>query len=138
MTLKPVHFFIQMNKGFSINQEQFELLVHRALEEIPQEFLDKIKNVEIFIEKYPSPELKRKLGLGEKDLLFGLYQGVPRPEKSFFQPIHLPDRITLFIEPMLNTCNSEEQLQRRIRKTLIHEVAHFFGFSEEKIRRLGY
>jgi predicted Zn-dependent protease with MMP-like domain len=108
------------------------------LEDIPEEFLEKLENMEIRVEETPSPELLEELGLTERALLFGLYQGVPRSEKSFFQGISLPDHITLFRLPILAVCRSKQDIMLQIRKTLVHEIAHHFGFTEDRIRQLGY
>jgi len=94
--------------------------------------------MEIRVEEAPSPELLKKLRLTGRDLLFGLYQGVPRSGKSFFQGISLPDRITLFRLPILGVCLSEQDIMLQIRKTLVHEIAHHFGLTEDRIRQLGY
>ena len=121
-----------------LSLDQFEALVSQALKEIPQEFLEKLENLEIVVEEEPSPELLKELGVGERDFLFGLYQGVPRPEKSYFQGVNLPNRITLFRAPILRSCRSEQDVKNQVRKTLVHEVAHHFGFSEIRLRHLGY
>lgn len=110
----------------------------RALEEIPEEFLEKLEAVDLFVEDDPSPELLDQLGLDGKDILFGVYQGVPLPEKSYFQGVILPDRITLFRNAFLLSFRSEKAIQTHIKKTLVHEIAHHFGFSESRIRQLGY
>ena len=94
--------------------------------------------MDIFVEEIPDPELLQELGMTGGDLLFGLYQGVPRPGKSFFQGQSLPDRILLFRQPILSICRTEQDILKQIRKTLIHEIAHHFGLSEARIRHLGY
>lgn len=127
-----------MGEKIRLSLDQFLTLVSRALKEIPQEFLEKLENLDIVVEEEPSPELLKELGLGERDLLFGLYQGVPRPGKSYFQGVILPERITLFRAPILRFCRSEECVRDQIKKTLVHEIAHHFGFSETRIRHLGY
>jgi predicted Zn-dependent protease with MMP-like domain len=113
-------------------------LVSRALEEIPDEFLEKLENVDIFVEEAPSPELLKDLGMSDRDLLFGLYQGVPISGKSFFQGQSLPDRIILFRQPILAISRNENDILKQIKKTLIHEIAHHFGLTEARIRHLGY
>jgi predicted Zn-dependent protease with MMP-like domain len=118
--------------------DQFNELVDRALEEIPEEFLEKLENLEIFVEEVPSPELLKELGMTHRDLLFGLYQGVPISGKSFFQGQSLPDRIILFRQPILSICRTEKDILKQIKKTLIHEIAHHFGLTEARIRHLGY
>ncbi|MBA4393672.1 MAG: hypothetical protein C0407_08985 [Desulfobacca sp.] len=125
-------------RNIRLSIDQFNELVIQAMEGIPEEFLEKLENLEIVVEEEASPELLRELGLGKKDLVFGLYQGIPRPEKSSFQGINLPDRITLFRQPILYSCRSEQDVLHSIKKTLVHEIAHHFGFSERRVRQLGY
>lgn len=108
------------------------------MKEIPGEFLERLENVDIFVEEEPSLELIRELGLEPHDGLFGLYQGVPRPGRHFFEGVILPDRITLFRKSFLPYGRNERQIMDQIRKTLVHEIAHHFGFSENRIRQLGY
>jgi predicted Zn-dependent protease with MMP-like domain len=126
------------SKSSQVSLDQFEELVNRALEEIPEEFLEKIEDVDIFVEEVPSPEQLKELGLTGRDLLFGLYQGIPISGKSFFQGQALPDRITLFRLPILSSCRTELEILKQIKKTLIHEIAHHFGLTEARIRHLGY
>ena len=118
--------------------EEFEELVSEAIDEIPPDFLKMLENVEILVEDTPSRELLRQLGLDGRGTLFGLYQGVPRPHKSTFHMFPLPDRITIFRLPILNVCRTREQIANQVRKTVMHEVAHHFGFSEERLKELGY
>ena len=94
--------------------------------------------MEIFVEEEPSSELLGELGLEPHDSLFGLYQGVPRPGRHFFEGVILPDRIILFRKSFLPYGRSERNIMDQIRKTLVHEIAHHFGFSETRIRQLGY
>ncbi|MBI4763809.1 MAG: metallopeptidase family protein [Deltaproteobacteria bacterium] len=94
--------------------------------------------MDIFVEEVPSPELLKEMGMTRGDLLFGLYQGVPRPGKSFFQGQALPDRIILFRQPILSICRTAHEIMEQIKKTLIHEIAHHFGLTEARIRHLGY
>jgi len=121
-----------------LDLEEFEKLVSRALAEIPRVFMEKLENLEIIVEEEPSSEVLESLGLNQGELLFGLYQGVPRPDKSFFQVTLLPDRITLFRLPLLKACRTKKDIMDQIGKTVVHEIAHYFGFSEQEIRKLGY
>ena len=72
------------------------------------------------------------------DTLDGLYQGVPLPERSQFDPPILPDKITIFSEPLLQDFPDPEELRSEIRLTVLHEIAHFFGMDEDAIDDLGY
>lgn len=121
-----------------LTRQEFEELVDQALEEIPAEFLEKLENVEIHVEDEPSRELLREVGIRGGGSLFGLYQGIPETRKSAFHLFPMPDRILIFRRPILRACRTPRQVVREIRKTVMHEVAHHFGFSEERLRELGY
>jgi predicted Zn-dependent protease with MMP-like domain len=121
-----------------IGMEEFEDLVAQALEEIPEDFLAKLDNVEVVVEEDPSPELLRQMGLYGHGTLFGLYQGIPRTQKSSFHFPTMPDRITIYRRPIVQACRTRRRIIEQVKKTVLHEVAHHFGFSEERLRELGY
>lgn len=74
----------------------------------------------------------------EVETLYGIYEGVPLPERSAFDPPCLPDRITIFSEPLLADFPEPTELRRQVRLTVLHEIAHYFGMEETEIERLGY
>jgi len=118
---------------------QFDALVESALSGIPEEFKPYLANVTIVVEEEPAPALLRQMGLDPRtDTLFGLYQGVPLPRRSHDHGNTIPDHITVFRGPLLRACRSAEELRDQVRRTVVHEIAHFFGFDEHRIRRLGY
>jgi len=121
-----------------IGMAEFEDLVAQALDEIPEDFLAKLDNVEIVVEEAPSAELLQEMGLLGRGTLFGLYQGIPRTHKSAFHFAPLPDRIVIFRRPIVQACRTRERIIRQVKITVLHEVAHHFGFSEERLRELGY
>ena len=113
--------------------------VVRVLDRLPKRFRDGLHNVEIVVEKRPSARLLLAEGLDPRhDTLYGLYQGVPLPERSEFNPPMLPDKITIFSEPLLEDFSDPEELRREIRLTVLHEIAHYFGMEEDEIDDLGY
>jgi predicted Zn-dependent protease with MMP-like domain len=121
-----------------MERDEFERLVSEALDEIPDEFARYLENVAVVIEDEPDPALLRSLGLRpRRDTLYGLYQGVPLPARAY-DFAGLPDRITIFARPLLRDHHAPERLKREIRTTVVHEIAHFFGIDERRIRRLGY
>ena len=121
-----------------ISLGEFRKIAARALQDIPEEFLEQMENVEVWVEEEPDPEVLEDLGLDTRATLFGIYQGVPKGNQSFFQAPVLPNRITLYRRPILQACRTREEVHEQIRKTVIHEIAHHFGFSENRLRELGY
>ena len=113
--------------------------VARVLDRLPKEFRDQLRNVEIVVEARPSNELLRAEGLDPReDTLYGIYQGTPLPERSALDPPLLPDKITIFAEPLLEDFPNPDELREEIRLTVVHEIAHYFGMEEEEIEDLGY
>jgi predicted Zn-dependent protease with MMP-like domain len=121
-----------------MQRKAFESLVQAAIEELPQQFKDRLKNVAIIVEDYPSEELLERMEVPEDETLFGLYDGVPLTERGHFDVPLYPDRILIFQGPIEEACNSPEQIQEEVRVTLIHEIAHFFGFDDESLEERGY
>jgi predicted Zn-dependent protease with MMP-like domain len=120
-----------------MERDEFERLVSEALDDIPDEFARYLENVTVVIEDEPDAALLRSLGLRRRDTLYGLYQGVPLPDRAH-DFAALPDQILIFAGPLLRDFRTRERLKREIRATVVHEVAHFFGLDEHRIRRLGY
>jgi predicted Zn-dependent protease with MMP-like domain len=116
----------------------FENLVTEAIRELPAEFRDKLENVAIIVEDYPSEELMTQLNLSADETLFGLYEGIPLTERGFFeQPLH-PDRILIFQRAIEDECDSPEEIKEELKTTLVHEVAHFFGMDDDYLKEIGY
>src|SRR4030095_13443428 len=111
-----------------MRRKQFETLVQDAIRELPQEFREKLTNIAIVIENYPSQELLDRMEVPEDETLFGLYEGVPLPERGHFNAPLYPDRILIFQRPIEEECDTPEEVREEVRITLLHEIAHFFGF----------
>jgi len=117
---------------------EFERLVAGALDDIPAEFARLLANVTVVVEEEPPPRLLLALGLDPaRESLYGLYQGVPLSRRPH-DFAGLPDRITIFAGPLLRNCPTHAALRQQIRKTVVHEIAHFFGLDERRVRGLGY
>ncbi|HEY7715997.1 MAG TPA: metallopeptidase family protein [Candidatus Binatia bacterium] len=113
--------------------------VARVLDRLPRRFRIQLRNVEFVVEDRPSPELLQDEGLDPRfDTLYGIYQGVPLPDRSSFDLPLLPDKITIFAEPLLRDFPDREELREEIRLTVVHEIAHYFGMDEEEVEDLGY
>ena len=113
--------------------------VARILNRLPAQFRKALQNIEIVVEERPTRDLLLSVGLDPRhDTLYGLYQGIPLPERSALYPPILPDKITIFSEPLMRDFSNSEELREQIRTTVLHEVAHYFGFDDDEIDKLGY
>lgn len=120
-----------------MNRKAFEALVAEAVQHLPRQFKDRLNNVAIIVEDYPSEELLERMGVPEDETLFGLYEGVPLTRRGFEAPLH-PDRILIFQGPLEEACNSPEEIKEEVRITLVHEIAHFFGIDDDTLEERGY
>jgi predicted Zn-dependent protease with MMP-like domain len=119
-----------------VERAKFERLVAEALSDIPERFRRALQNIAIVVEDEPSRELLREMAIHPPDTLFGLYQGVPLTERHWGYGNALPDRILLFQGPHERDAEDHEDLIVSIAETLIHEIGHYFGLSEEEIEEI--
>lgn len=119
-----------------MTRERFERLVVEAVALIPKRFRREMKNLALVVEDNPSAELLGEMEIEPPDSLYGLYQGTPLPERTWGYGNTLPDRITLFRTPIEEDCDDEDEVRAVIGETLIHEVGHYFGLSEEEIEEI--
>ena len=109
------------------------------LDELPEEFREQLNNLEIVVQRRPSKHQLREMDLdSEEEIIYGLYEGIPLPDRSAFDPPLLPDKITLFSEPLLTDFPDPDELREQIRLTVIHEIGHYFGMDDDEIEKLGY
>ena len=113
-----------------MTDEDFEKLVALGIATLPEWVKEKIVNVAFLIEDEPTPTQRREHSLAHEESLFGLYEGVPQSERGD-EAIILPDTITIFKKPILETYTREEDIRSCIENTIWHEVAHYFGYGEE-------
>jgi predicted Zn-dependent protease with MMP-like domain len=117
-----------------MTREHFKTLVAEAIDTIPKRFAREVRNVAIVVEDRPSSALLAEMEIDSQDTLLGLYQGVPLPERQWGHGNALPDRITLFQREIEDECDGDEdEIVIAIGETLIHELGHYFGLSEEEI-----
>ena len=120
-----------------MTRAEFERLVSEAVLLIPKRFRREMTNLAIVVEDEPSLELLREMEIEPPDSLYGLYQGTPLPERHWAHGNALPDRITIFQRPIEEDCEGDEdEIRAVIGETLIHEVGHYFGMSEEQIEEI--
>jgi len=110
--------------------ERFDLLVDQALDGIPDELAQLVRNVVVLVEDEPPED--------EPDDLLGLYDGVALTERDSTLTVQLPDRIFIFRGPLLDFCDTEAQLIEEVRITVVHEIAHHFGIDDRRLHELGY
>lgn len=115
-----------------MTRAKFEKLVLEAMQFIPQKFLKRLENVEIVIEENPSPCQLKKLK-NKRGLIFGLYEGIPKTKRWHYRQV-LPDKITIFKNPIEKIANSEKEIKKILQRTIWHEIAHHFGLNEREIR----
>lgn len=121
-----------------IGTEAFARLVEQAIDRIPEELRIYLQNVVITVKRRPNLDLLAEMGVPPDEPLFGVYLGVPLTERSVGEPPLYPDAIHIFQEPLEDYCTTREQLLQEIELTVVHEIAHFFGFSDAQLEDLGY
>ena len=120
---------------FEVSDERFEELINQAMDELPQERIKRLENVAIVFEDEPNDYQREKLKLRSGQTLFGLYEGVPLTRRGNYGMV-LPDKITLFKLPIQRYSHSLSQLKAQIKKTLWHEIAHYYGLDHDRISDL--
>jgi predicted Zn-dependent protease with MMP-like domain len=114
----------------------FEQLVVETLDSLPADFALHLENVEIIIERRPNREQRRALGIRPWQTVYGMYDGIPLTEResNWLAP---PDTIVIFQEPLERDFRTAARLREEVRRTVLHEIAHVFGISDERLRELG-
>jgi predicted Zn-dependent protease with MMP-like domain len=121
-----------------ISKREFDRMVKGAMARIPEEVREHLENIMISVLKRPSPDLIQERDLDPDEPPLGLYVGVPMADRDITSPPLYPDTIFLFQEPLEEMCASMEELEEEIEITLVHEIAHAVGISEERLAELGY
>lgn len=119
-----------------MSRDDFRDLVEEALDGIPAHFRDAMQNIAIVVEDEPTAAQLTEVELEPSDTLLGLYEGTPLTERHWDDGNRLPDKITLFQLPLEDASENEEDLVVAIGETLIHEIGHYFGLSEDEIQAI--
>lgn len=118
-----------------MERERFTELVEQALDSLPARFRKHIHNVAVLVEDLPP-------GQGEARrhgrLLLGIFQGIPNTQKSVFNLPHGPDHIVLYQKNIEAVCCTDEEIREQVRRTVLHELGHYFGMSEAQLRARGW
>lgn len=119
-----------------ISETEFEKLVGQAIDALPDKYLSRIQNLVFVAENNPSPEQRQRLHLHNGQTLYGLYEGIPLTQRGNNYSMVLPDKITIFKEPLEYSSSNLSDLTEQVRHTVWHEVAHYFGLDHDQIYRL--
>ena len=117
-------------------RKEFEELVVLALRKLPKFFKKKMKNVDVVVEDRASRDLLSEIGLQSPLELLGLYQGIPLDRRGFYYGNVLPDKITLFQIPIESICQTREEIEEKVKEVVMHEVGHYFGLDDDRLREL--
>ncbi len=133
--------YIERNLPFSklkkMEREQFEELVAKAVDALPEHFKESLLNIDVVVEDWPSREKLEEVGVNRRQDLLGLYEGIPLTKRGRGYDMVLPDKITIFQKPIEMRYHSEDQLIKRIQGVVRHEIAHYFGISDRRLREMG-
>ena len=116
-----------------ITDTEFDQLITRAMDELPQKYIKGLDNVAIVYADDPDKYQRQTAHVGEHSLLLGLYEGIPLPKRGAGYNLVLPDKITLFKNPILAVVRTEAQLFEQVKRTLWHEIAHYYGLDHRQI-----
>jgi predicted Zn-dependent protease with MMP-like domain len=119
-----------------LTDEEFDRLITRAMDELPQKYILGLENVAIVQADEPTPEQVQKMKLDHNHLLLGLYEGIPLIHRGSGYTFVLPDKITLFKKQIIAAVHNDEQLFEQIKRTLWHEIAHYYGLDHKRIDEL--
>lgn len=119
-----------------LSDKEFEAMIAEAMDTLPERFLEHAKNVAVVWEYDPSPEQRIKQRLRPDQTLFGLYEGIPLVQRGNNYNLVLPDKITIFKNPILQYARDVVSAKEQIKKTLWHEIAHHYGLDHERIHEL--
>jgi len=119
-----------------MEREKFEKLAEEALAQIPKKFKKLISNLAVIVEEKPSREIFEKTGSTPLSSILGHYHGVPFKHRGPFYGNIPPDVIVIYQKPIENICSTEEEIKKKVREVVFHEIGHYFGLSEKELRKI--
>ena len=122
--------------SMEISDQEFEKLINESMDELPQEYIRNMKNVVVTFDDNPSQEQRAKQKLRPDQTLFGLYEGVPLTQRGSGYNLVLPDKITIFKQPLSRASYDLPTLKKHVKHTLWHEIAHHFGLGHNRIHEI--
>jgi predicted Zn-dependent protease with MMP-like domain len=115
----------------------FEYLVDEALRDLPLYFRNQIENLAVLVEDWPDRETLRLAGVRSPAELLGFYHGVPLTKRTTNYVLVTPDKISIYRQPILMHCQTAQEVRAMVHRTVRHEVAHYFGIDDDRLRELG-
>lgn len=119
-----------------MNRKRFEWLVTTTVETLPEEFLERLKNIVMVVENYPTRSQLAKTGVRRTHTLLGLYEGVPLTKRGRHYGLVPPDKITIFQKPIESTCGNDAEITTEIQRVVQHEIAHHFGIGDGRLKQI--
>jgi len=119
-----------------LTDDEFDRLISQAMDELPQEYIKGLNNVAILYADDPDEYQVQKSGLREGNILLGLYEGIPLTKRGGNYTFVLPDKITLFKHSILMVSRDPQELFEQTKRTLWHEIAHYYGLDHGRIHEL--
>lgn len=119
-----------------MDRAKFETLVVEAIDNLPLEFRNKLENVDVIVDDWPTSRQLKEVKLSHRSQLLGLYQGVPQTERGRGYGLVPPDKISIFRKPIEGQCHSNEEIGVKITEVVCHEIAHHFGIDEKTLRSI--
>ncbi len=120
-----------------MDSQRFERLVAEAIARLPEEFQERLENIDIVVADRPTPQQLDDAGGKEGGTLLGLYEGVPLTERTQGYGFVMPDKISIFQGPIEAMCRDDRQIVAAVRRVVRHEIAHHFGISDDHLRDIG-
>jgi len=120
-----------------MDSRQFERLVAKAIDSLPEEFRERLENVDIVVADWPTPQQLDSVDKKGRNSLLGLYEGIPLTRRSQGYGFVMPDKISIFQKPIEAVCRTDRQIITEIQRVVRHEIAHHFGISDERLDELG-
>lgn len=121
-----------------MERAHFRQLVREAVAELPPALLERVHNVAIVIERRPTARDRKAAGVGPGRTLLGLYHGIPLTQRGEYYNLVPPDKISIYQEPIEEFCRDDDEVREQVRKTVLHELGHYFGIDDDRLHELGW
>ena len=120
-----------------MDSQKFEQLVAKAMENLPDEFRERLENIDVVVADEPTRTQLQRSGIRRDETLLGLYEGVPLTRRSKNYGFVTPDKVTIFQRPIEAMCKNDAQIIAEVQSVVRHEIAHHFGISDNRLKELG-